>query len=1445
MIGHTKCAAGVAGLLKVALALYHKVLPPTLHVTKPNSKARFQESPFYVNTETHPWIDGFEHHPRRAGVSAFGFGGTNFHAVLEEYTEDFLRPTCPAVRQNWPGELLLWTGNSRQALGAAVAALEQALAQGARPDLGDLACTLWQGARERSELTLAVVATSLDDLRQKLSWAQEALRIPEQTSLHDPRGIYFTEEPLARQGKVAFLFPGQGSQYPDMLCELATLFPQVRTCFEHADRILAGRLPERLSSYIFPPPRFSPEEERACQQALTQTNVAQPALGAASMGLFHLLQTLGVRPDLAAGHSYGEYTALCSAAVFSEEMLYTLSEARGRCILEAADQDLGTMAAVAEGQERITEVLQSLTGVWIANVNAPRQTVISGTRQGVAQAIERLGQHGIQARPIPVACAFHSPVIAPARDRLATVLSHLKFEVPQVPVFANASAAPYPDDPPAIAALLAEHLVSPVRFADDVEAMYGTGARIFVEIGPRNVLTSLTKQTLGNRAHLAVALDAAGHSGLLQLLHAVGQLAAHGVPLQLEQFYAGRMVRQLNLAALAREAGDQPLPPTAWLVNGSRSRPLHDAARSVASKDAPRQEQATGNNKTPRSASGPAISIVPPTHTVPTTDGAAPPSASEAERRPGAAVRPRQTPIAPVCADSSCGVPDTPAAHHEVGGIMLQFQRLMHRFLETQQQVMLSYLSGTTNTAFQPTELLSAAAVPELSPGPASPSQRVSSGVSSSDFSQQGPPAPLAASPVETPSPAASTALQAPPSGLAQPLMTQGVVQIVSERTGYPPEMLDLDLDIEADLGIDSIKRVEILGAFQRAHFPADDQMPQGAMEQLTRIKTLRGIIDFLGSLRQSPQVGPSGEPILASAGVSHPQDAVQQSPKPDSPPLTSQTVTALGGGDASAVPRCVLTTVAAPPPGPWRHRQLTGAFVITDDEAGVAPALAEALRRYGARVACVRMADRNAAADQDTYTAKLTDPAAVAALLETICRQHGPILGLLHLLPLKTGAPFAALDLTDWQERNCLEVKSLFCLAQAAGPYLQQAAEAGAGWLIAATSMGGTFASAVPPGTSFLPSQGAVAGLIKTLVLEWPGVRSKVIDFEAHRSPVALAEQLLAEIMGQDDEIEVGYQGSCRLLLRPQSAPLSRHSPVRLAIDPNWVVLITGGARGITAEVACELAARYQPTLLLVGRSALPGAEESPQTAGLTSPRELKAVLIDAMRQAGKPVTPAQVEAACLRLLQDREIRSNLATMQQAGATVHYYQVDVRNAPALAALIDDVYRQYGRLDGVIHGAGVIEDRLLADKAPDSFDRVFDTKVTSAFVLSRKLRPDTLKFLVFFSSVAGRCGNRGQSDYAAANEVMNKLAIVLDQQWPGRVVSINWGPWARTGMVSAEAQRQFAARGIQLIEPQAGRWSLDSELRYGQKGEVEVILGAGPWEATAMAAQGEAYAYVL
>ncbi|MFN3532165.1 MAG: beta-ketoacyl synthase N-terminal-like domain-containing protein, partial [Candidatus Brocadia sp.] len=247
MIGHTKSTAGVASLIKVALSLYHKVLPPTIGVEKPNQI--LAESPFYVNTEARPWICATTDQPRRAGVSAFGFGGTNFHAVIEEYTGNFLTSSHDAVYDCWPGELFLLTGHFRKELIETIDKLSYALSHGATPALRDLAYTLWKHSRrDHSEFKLAMVASSLEDLQQKLISAGENLKNPGCSQIQDPKGIYFTGEPIGRDSKVAFLFPGQGSQYPDMLRDLAILFPEVRESFELADRTLANRFSRPISA---------------------------------------------------------------------------------------------------------------------------------------------------------------------------------------------------------------------------------------------------------------------------------------------------------------------------------------------------------------------------------------------------------------------------------------------------------------------------------------------------------------------------------------------------------------------------------------------------------------------------------------------------------------------------------------------------------------------------------------------------------------------------------------------------------------------------------------------------------------------------------------------------------------------------------------------------------------------------------------------------------------------------------------------------------------------------------------------------------------------------------------------------------------------------------------------------------------------------------------------
>ncbi|MBC8230016.1 acyltransferase domain-containing protein, partial [bacterium] len=759
MIGHTKCTAGVASLIKAVLALHHKVLPPTLNVDKPNSKAKFENSPFYVNTETRPWV-GENEHPRRAGVSAFGFGGTNFHVVLEEYTEDYLSATnSPALErsegtvalQEWPSELFLFSGNSHQEIFESIESIEKSLSNGAKPTLRDLSYTLSKpefgirnsefGIKNNSEIQggfrLALVATSLEDFHQKLIWAQKSLAsLAEKSRINDPRGIYYSEQPLAQEGKVAFLFPGQGSQYTNMLRDLTILFEEVRTSFERANQVLHQNSPlfpplskggfrGDLSAYIFPPPTFSEEEEHARQKALTQTNIAQPAIGAADMAMFHLLETLGVKPDFVAGHSYGEYVALCAAGVFSEDVLIALSEARGRFIVESASPELGTMAAVEADAQIVSEVIGKIDNVGIANLNAPKQTVISGYQASVEQAVEQFNAKGVRARLIPVACAFHSPVVVAAKERLAEFLSNVELSEPKIEVFSNTTAESYPQDSKAIADQMTEHLVSPVVFITEIEALYKAGARIFVEVGPRNVLTGLTEQILSNRPALIIASDQKGRSGVLQLHHLLGRLAAEGIPIKPERLYSGRTVRQLDLKALEKETAPAELSPTTWLVNGSRAKPIKEASKPdevispvrliVADDNAPGELDNSENRVLKSQEATDAFGLPKMQHESHIgTKSEAPNLGKIAESQNENAMyssnnqnhasqipaqtsySPKESP-SPEIVDSPEKLPHqsqvTPVS--SPGGVtqvMMQFQQMMNRFLDTQKNVMMTYL---------------------------------------------------------------------------------------------------------------------------------------------------------------------------------------------------------------------------------------------------------------------------------------------------------------------------------------------------------------------------------------------------------------------------------------------------------------------------------------------------------------------------------------------------------------------------------------------------------------------------------------------------------------------------------------------------------------------------------------------------------------------------------
>jgi NAD(P)-dependent dehydrogenase (short-subunit alcohol dehydrogenase family) len=447
-----------------------------------------------------------------------------------------------------------------------------------------------------------------------------------------------------------------------------------------------------------------------------------------------------------------------------------------------------------------------------------------------------------------------------------------------------------------------------------------------------------------------------------------------------------------------------------------------------------------------------------------------------------------------------------------------------------------------------------------------------------------------------------------------------------------------------------------------------------------------------------------------------------------------------------------------------------------------------------------------------------------VARLVEQLRGRYDRISALVHLATLRGGGPETGLDVERWQARLDAELMGLFLIVQGLGPALQEAAAAGGAAVLAATALGGAFA-ADHPAQAFFPGQGAIPGFLKTLAQETPSVRVKAVDLSPAPARQT-AEWLLAELLAEDGIVEIGYREGQRLALETVPAPLGA-SGATPALDGDAVVLVTGGARGITAEVAVRLAEKYRPTLLLVGRTPLPSAPEPAATAAVTDATALKRVLIEQRRAAGLPLVPARIEEEYQRLLREREIRHNLARLHASGAQVEYYTCDVRDVAAFGALIDAIYRAYGRIDGVIHGAGIIEDKLIRDKTVDSFRRVLETKVHSSLVLATKLRAEGLRFLVFFTSIAGRLGNRGQADYGATNEIVSKLAISLQRTWPGRVVAIDWGPWATLGMATPEIQRQFAERGIALVPVELGCGYLIAELEGGRHDDSAVVVAGG------------------
>ncbi len=670
------------------------------------------------------------------------------------------------------------------------------------------------------------------------------------------------------------LFPGQGSQYLGMLRDLACQFPAMHDALAETEGAVGDDGP-RLSDLIYPHPAFTESERARQEQALRATEVAQPALGAVSLGVLAILDHFGVRPDALAGHSFGELTALGASGRFDARALALLARRRGRLMAERAG-DRGAMLAVLAPLDRVESVLRDGgLDLIVANKNAPQQAVLSGPADEVARAAALFEGQKIATRRLDVSAAFHSRFVAEAREPFHDALRAVAFAPARLPVFANTTAARYPDDPDQARALLAGQLAQPVEFVAEVEAIYRSGLRTFLEVGPDAKLTGLVGAILDGREHAALAVDASrGQRGnVFDLARALAQLAALGHPVHLPRWddaadTQAAAVRTPGLTVKVGGANAKPKPrpaPTPVLEPPAAMTSTPPNRFSQSHVPATNGDQAAhpGRNGTssdrPRNPSSGTPTPVEPRPSIASTPLIPPGDSAQLTQ----ALRTIQENLIGLHKLSE----QTAQLHRQFLDGQDRTQRTFQTLLEQQQRLTLVSLglevaappSSPTPRAhlFPAREMVSEPATPRFSP-PAAPVAQVSP-----------PPPPPRAIP-EPPAPAAAPTLTpTTPSAIE---CTQAVLlDVVAEKTGYPAEMLEPDMQLDADLGIDSIKRVEILSALQERLPDAPAIKP----EHLGTLRTLRQIIEFLSQgaapAAPSPSLAPRSPRRLSSRRATRP----------------------------------------------------------------------------------------------------------------------------------------------------------------------------------------------------------------------------------------------------------------------------------------------------------------------------------------------------------------------------------------------------------------------------------------------------------------------------------------------------------------------------------------------------------------------------------------------
>lgn len=1437
-IGHTKAAAGAAGLIKALLALRHRTIPPTVKVREPQNALRDPDCPFYIADRPRPWLAPADGGPRRAGVSAFGFGGSNYHAVLEEAPQGAEEPVA------WDPETWLAAVSAADdtALRHALEALERRLAEKPTSLLEhEWAQMVARESRSRFRHTDPVRCVLVGDLSAGAK--DSPARLLEAAKKNQAvAGVYRGHG--APQGKLALLFPGQGSQEPDMLLRLAIRFPEVRQLLESAERHFRGRFPDSpsLEKTIYPLRRFEPREEILWRDRIRDTRYAQMAMATLALGAYRVLNRFGIRPDFLAGHSLGEWTALAAAGrLDSESMLHLVGL---RASLMSQSRGNGAMLAVLTTEEKARAVLDTIRcPLSLANRNSQNQVVFAGSREHVDRAHALLTQQSIRSIILDVADAFHTTAMSHAVAPLQQALSEVGFNPGGLPVIANVTARPYPDDPSSAKSLLAGQLAQPVQWAQTMDYLAGQGVRVYLECGPGKKLTGLAQSSIGSPSTV-LAVDSAPGLDLKPLAQVLAQLGALGHPVDLAAWDQGEWENRIPTKSAFtvgidgglhkpadREKTTKTVAPTQ--IGGSSTHAKGPTPSPKVSDPVPRPVEIP----VPRKANGSTSSM----------------SSSNPNASPGAPSVSSPHSVLAFGRESLAALQrlqeQTALLHRQFLEGQEQAQKTLQALIEQQSR----FLSGRVET------MADSSLAPPVAMAPPIPAPQVT--VPLPRVQQVAPPvAPVpppvsVVAPPSPPPPAPRVEIPAPakvqPAPVATPSRSGNSVlalltRIVSEKTGYPIDTLEPDMALDTDLGIDSIKRVEILSAVQEA-LP---EAPAIGAEHLGTLRTLRQLADYLAGGASSTPTTPETvtrqtKPVApVQRNGSHPSGS---SDRPSALALLTRIVSEKTGYPVETLePDMALDTdlgidsikrveilsavqealPEAPPVGAEHLGTLRTLRQLADHLSGGPPAFfpqrspreAAAEKRPTPAVTFPVPTEPSQLARwvlqtrdlpeqlppswfaPGTRMALVSDDAQTGRSLLDVLRQSGCRADLFSLgdspqIPDRLEALVFVLGFGVSPPHG--EHQAL-AWVQSALPALTESVERGAAQVC-------LIIKEPESDTDELPGRDAVvlaglAGLIKTVRWETQGVATQVVRVKGGW------DQSVATLLGRPGLEEIWWEaGLARAQILSQTGPLEEGTP---PLEPGSLVLVTGGARGVTAACALELARKTGCRLALLGRTPLAGAEPA-WLQGVQGEAEIRKAI--AANQTEK-LTPRQLLDRARTVLAEREVRDNLKLFEEAGVQAHYYSVDLNETASIQMAIEELTSRHGKVAGILHGAGVLADSRLAEKTTAQMDRVIGTKVDGLLRLLRVVDRSNLSFLALFGSSTGRFGRLGQADYAVANESLAAIARWFSRRFPTcRTRVFDWGPWDG-GMVNDALKAIFASEGVGLIPMAQGARFLVREM---------------------------------